>query len=242
LPLSFAQQRLWFLDQLEPGNALYNVPYLVRLTGRLDVAILERSLNEIVRRHEVLRTRFVMREDEPEQVIDAWQGFTLKRIGLEEWPAEERLDEARRQVLAEIQQPFDLRRGPLLRGVVLALGAEDHVFVLNMHHIVSDRWSLGVLAEELGVLAEELGVLYEAYRDGKPSPLAELPVQYADYALWQRRHLTEEALAPQLAFWKERLAGAPPAIDLPTDRSHSASESVAGAQISATLPAELQTG
>ena len=210
LPLSFAQQRMWFLDQLEPGNALYNVPYLVRLQGRLDGQLLERSLQEIVKRHEALRTRFVLCGDEPVQVIDAWQGVALKRVGLTEGTAEERLAEARRQVLEEIRQPFDLAAGPLWRAALYQLAPEDHVFVLSTHHIVSDRWSLGVLAEELAAL-------YAAFGEGKPSPLPELPVQYADYALWQRACLTEELLAPQLAFWKQHLAGAPPTLNLPLD-------------------------
>jgi amino acid adenylation domain-containing protein len=232
VPLSFAQQRLWLLDQLEPGNAQYNVPYVVRLQGRLDAGLLEQSLNEIVQRHEALRTRFVLREDEPEQVIDAWQPLELKRVTFGSGTAEERLEQARQLAWEEIQQPFDLARGPLLRVALYSLAPEDHVFVLNTHHIISDRWSLGVLAEELVSL-------YEAYRENRPSPLAELPVQYADYALWQRRYLTQEGLAPQLAFWKRHLAGAPPTLDLPFDHPLPAAATSAGAQISEIFPAEL---
>ena len=232
LPLSFAQQRMWFLDQLEPGNALYNVPYLVRLQGRLDGQLLERSLQEIVKRHEALRTRFVLCGDEPVQVIDAWQGVALKRVGLTEGTAEERLAEARRQVLEEIRQPFDLAAGPLWRAALYQLAPEDHVFVLSTHHIVSDRWSLGVLAEELAAL-------YAAFGEGKPSPLPELPVQYADYALWQRACLTEELLAPQLAFWKQHLAGAPPTLNLPLDYLPTGGTTNDGAQISEILPRPL---
>jgi amino acid adenylation domain-containing protein len=210
VPLSFAQQRLWFLDQLEPGNALYNVPYLVRWQGRLDGALLEQSLQEIGKRHEALRTRFVLSGDEPVQVIDAWQAVALKRVVLREGTAEERLAEARRQVLEEIRQPFDLAAGPLWRAALYQLASDDHIFVLSVHHIISDRWSLGVWAEELAALYAALGA-------GKPSPLPELPVQYADYALWQRACLTEELLAPQLAFWKQHLTGAPPSLNLPLD-------------------------
>lgn len=211
VPLSHHQERLWFLDQLHPGGANYNIPAIARLTGRLDVAALEQSLSEIVRRHESLRTTFAVQPDGlPVQVIGRARSLTLPVTDLTDWPETEREAEARRLATAEAGRPFVLTRGPLFRAFLLRLSEQEHVLVLNVHHIVADGWSIGVLTRELAAL-------YEAFSQGRPSPLPELPVQYADFALWQREWMQGEEMRTQLAYWKQQL-GALPALQLPTDR------------------------
>ena len=214
LPLSLPQHRLWLLDRIDPGQAVYNVPGALRLGGRLDRAALGAALGEVTRRHESLRTVFAGRDGEPVQIVRAALPVPLPVIDLGGLPAALRAAVARDLTRAEAQRPFDLGAGPLLRCALLALGEADHgddqVLLLTLHHIVSDGWSLGVLAREMGAL-------YEAFRHGRPSPLAELPVQYGDYACWQRRWLTGEALAPQLDFWRGQLASLP-VLELPADR------------------------
>ena len=206
LPLSFAQQRLWFIDQLEPGISAYNIPAAVRLKGPLNLAALEQSLNEIVKRHEALRTTFARWMDGPTQVIAPTLTITLPVVDLRELSESERETEVRRLVTAEAQRPFDLSRGPLLRVTLLRLGEEEHVGLLTMHHIVSDGWSTGILIREMAVL-------YVAFSAGRSSPLPALPIQYADFAHWQRQWLQGEVLETQLAYWKEQLLGAPPLMD-----------------------------
>ncbi|HEY3570033.1 MAG TPA: amino acid adenylation domain-containing protein [Thermoanaerobaculia bacterium] len=208
LPLSFAQERLWFLDQWEPGSPLYNMPAALELRGRLDRAALAAALGEIVRRHEALRTTFRAEAGEPAQVIAPQAPFPLPLIDLRGLP--ERRAEAARLAAAEARRPFDLGRGPLLRAALLRLGDEEHVALVAMHHIVSDGWSTGLMVRELGAL-------YAAFVAGAPSPLPELAVQYADFAVWQRRRLSGDFLAGELAWWRERLAGMPPALELPVD-------------------------
>ncbi|MEV1178493.1 condensation domain-containing protein, partial [Nonomuraea sp. NPDC049784] len=209
LPLSFAQQRLWFLDQLEPGSAEYNVPVSLRLSGALDVPALAQALDTVVERHEVLRTRLVPDEDGvAHQVIDPPGGFELAVVDLSGRPDPE--GRAAELVAEDTVAPFDLAAGPLFRGRLLRLGAEDHVLSLCMHHVVSDEWSAGVLRRELSVL-------YAAFCRGGRSPLTPLAVQYADFAAWQRDRLRGEVLEGQLGYWTERLAGAT-ALELPTDR------------------------
>jgi amino acid adenylation domain-containing protein len=232
LPLSCAQQRLWFFDQLEPGNISYNLPSAIRLAGTLNVAALEQGLREIVRRHEVLRTTFVTRGEEPVQVIASAPSLGLRVVDLGGLPEGER--EARAQELAaqEALRPLDLASGPLLRATLLHLGAEEHVLLLTMHHIVSDGWSMGE------IFFRELAALYEAFVNGRPSPLPELPIQYADYAVWQRQWLQGEVLGAKLAYWKERLTGAP-ALDLPTDRPRSELTHFRGERQLLQLPSEL---
>ncbi len=210
---SFAQQRLWFLDQLSPGSPAYNMPAALRLTGRLDRAALARSLSEIVRRHENLRTTFrtfPTAGGEPALVLHPAGDLPLPGIDLGALPEATRKAEELRLVHAEARRPFDLGRGPLLRAALLRLAADEHTVFLTVHHIVSDGWSNGVLVRELGAL-------YSEFVAGRPSPLPELPVQYADFALWQRRWLSGEVLAGELAYWRQALAGLP-ALDLPTDR------------------------
>ncbi|MBZ5723307.1 MAG: AMP-binding protein, partial [Acidobacteriia bacterium] len=232
LPLSFAQQRLWFLDQLEPNNPLYNVPHIVRLTGKLRAEVLVKSLQEIVGRHETLRTRFQTVDDQPAQVIAHELTMPLEVTDLRTVPEAEREARARQLAMEEVKRPFALATGPLLRASLFILGDEDHVLILNTHHIISDRWSLGVLSQELAAL-------YEAYLEQRPSPLPELPIQYADYAVWQRQFLSAETLNKQLAYWKQQLAGAPPVLELPTDRPRKAVETFWGGVHQQSLPADL---
>ncbi|WP_116121188.1 non-ribosomal peptide synthetase, partial [Archangium gephyra] len=233
LPLSFAQQRLWFLDQLERGSAFYNVPAVVKLTGALQEDVLEKSFEELVRRHEALRTTFRTENGKPVQVISEQVRVPLERLDLRGQPEAEREAEARRRAEQESQRPFDLARGPLLRTTLLKLGEREHVLVLVMHHIVSDGWSMGILVREVAGL-------YEAFSKGKPSPLAELPVQYADYAAWQRQRLSGEVLEEQLGYWRKQLEGAPPALELPTDKPRPAVQTYRGEHRSFQWPRELQ--
>jgi amino acid adenylation domain-containing protein len=214
-PVSFAQQRLWFLDRLEPGTPLYNIPAAITARGRLEVAALAAGLGEIVRRHETLRTTFALRDAQPVQVVHppAAGPLPLPIVDLGALPGPARRAEAGRLATAEARRPFDLEAGPLLRALLLRLGAEEHEIVLAVHHVVSDGWSMGVLVRELGTL-------YPAHAAGREVRLPELPVQYADFAVWQRERANGEAspLAAEIAFWRERLAGAPTALELPTDR------------------------
>ena len=209
-PLSFAQQRLWFLDQLEPNRSVYNMPSAFRLEGRLDIPALEQSFNEIARRHEALRTTFSMIGEEAVQIISPSLVITTPVVDLSDLSESERQNEARRLVHEEGLTPFDLSQGPLLRVRLVRLGEQDHVLLLTLHHIVSDGWSMGVLFRELSEL-------YRAYCAGKPSPLPELPIQYVDYVQWQRRWFQSEKPVAQLDYWRKQLDGAPRVLELPTD-------------------------
>ncbi|HEX7240246.1 MAG TPA: amino acid adenylation domain-containing protein, partial [Longimicrobiaceae bacterium] len=230
LPLSFAQQRLWTLDQLEPGSTAYNVPLPLRLRGALDAGALRAALEELVRRHEALRTVLVRVQGEPAQTVLPAGPRPLPWVelgGLRE-PAREA--EALRLAEEDATRPFDLARGPLLRAALVRLGAEDHALLLSLHHVVSDGWSLGVLTHELAAL-------YGAFAAGRPSPLPELPVQYADFAVWQRAWLSGDVLQSQIAFWRRELHGAPPLLELPTDHPRPAVAGYRGALRGFTLPA-----
>jgi amino acid adenylation domain-containing protein len=227
-PLSFAQQRLWFLDRLAPGSPVFNVAATLRLRGALDVAALERALGAVVHRHEILRSTFPASGGPPAQVAAA-PGAT--RLPVEVVPGaglREREDRLEALAAEEAAAPFDLERGPLLRARLLRLDASDHVLLLTLHHMVTDGWSSGVLVRELGAL-------YRAFVAGGPSPLPPLPVQYADYALWQRSWLRGEILEDQIAWWKERLAGAPPSLDLPADRPRPPAQTFAGSELAFDL-------
>jgi amino acid adenylation domain-containing protein len=230
--VSFAQQRLWFLDQYECGSAVYNIPNAVRLNGLLDVAVLEQSLNEIVQRHEALRTTFSAVRGKPMQVITPTLPLTLALTDLQKLPKFKRQAEVRRLANQEAQCPFDLSQGPLLRASLLRLGKKDHVLLLTMHHVVSDGWSMGVLFRELSVL-------YEAFSAGRPSPLSELPIQYADFAVWQRQWLQGEVLEEQLDYWKKQLNEAPPLLELSTDCPRPAVQTFRGASRSMVLTETL---
>ena len=231
-PVSFAQQRLWFLDQLLPGNSLYNIPAALRLSGVLNVSALSQSLNEIVRRHEALRTTFITENDQPVQAIASALSLTLPLVDLRELAKTEREAQALRLAIGEAQQPFDLTQGPLLRAKVLQLGEQEYVLLFTMHHIISDGWSMGVLIRELAAL-------YEAFTSGKPSPLPELSIQYVDFAIWQQQWLQGEVLEAQLAYWKQQLAGVPAFLALPTDRPRPPAQTLLGATQSFQLPKSL---
>ncbi|WP_331875502.1 amino acid adenylation domain-containing protein, partial [Longimicrobium sp.] len=232
IPLSYAQERLWFLDQLEPGSATYNMPAALRLAGALNERALERALGEIVRRHESLRTVFTAVAGSPVQVIAPFAGFTLPIDDLSRLAEADREAAVRRRASEEAARPFDLAAGPLFRAALLRLGHEDHVLLLSAHHIVSDGWSTGVFFREMSAL-------YAAYRDGRESPLPELPVQYAEYAVWQREQLAGELLDRQLAYWKQRLAGAPELLELPTDRPRPPVRTYQAASVPVELSPEL---
>nr|QEO74662.1 condensation domain-containing protein [uncultured bacterium] len=212
-PLSFAQQRLWFVEQLTPGNTAYNIPMAVRMSGRVCVATLERCLEEVTRRHEVMRTTFEGGGSQPVQVIAPRAEVSLPLIDLNNLEEAEQQREVARQRRVEAETAFDLSRGPLWRAKLLRLGAEEHVALFTMHHIISDGWSMSVLVQEVGAL-------YEAFSRGAESPLGELAVQYADYAVWQRGWLEGATLERQLDYWRGALAGAPARLELPTDRPH----------------------
>ncbi|HYR07982.1 MAG TPA: amino acid adenylation domain-containing protein, partial [Longimicrobium sp.] len=231
-PLSFAQERLWFIDRLEPGNAFYNLPNAVRMRGALDAAALERALGEIVRRHEALRTVFGEADGSPVQVIAPFGGFALPVEDLSGLSEADREAAVGQRAGEEARRAFDLSAGPLFRAALLRRGEEDHVLLLSMHHIVSDEWSMGVLFRELSAL-------YAADREGGKSPLPELGVQYADYAVWQREQLAGEVLDRQLAYWKERLAGAPELLELPTDHPRPPVQTYRGASVPVELSPEL---
>jgi amino acid adenylation domain-containing protein len=232
LPLSFAQQRLWFLDRFEPGSPFYNIPAAARLSGDLDIIALERSLQEVVRRHETLRTTFQTVEGQPAQVIAPTLTLPLPLVDLTSRPEVERAEEARRLAREEAQRPFDLTRAPLLRATLLKLGPQEHVVLLVMHHIVSDGWSMGVFFREVATL-------YQAFLNDEPSSIPELPVQYADFACWQRDWLQGELLESQLTYWQDRLANVPAALELPTDHPRPAVQTVHGAMEPLLLPSEL---
>ena len=210
LPLSFAQQRLWFIEQLEPESATYNMPASLRLTGWLDCDALQRTLSEVVRRHEVLRTTFVNYGGQPRQQITAEARVALPLIDLSALVGGALEAEVERLARAEAGRPFDLSVGPLLRVQLLRLSEEEHVVLLTLHHIISDGWSMGILIKEVAAL-------YSAYNSDSPSPLSELAIQYADYAVWQREWLQGEVLEEQLQYWRAQLTGAPPLLALATD-------------------------
>jgi amino acid adenylation domain-containing protein len=233
LPLSFGQRRLWFLYELEPGGWAYtNLPLAVRLSGKFQTEVFERALDEIVRRHEILRTNFVSEGGQPVVVIDPARSLKVTRVDLSEMQPQQREAEARLLAKAEARRPFNLSDDPLLRATILKLEEEEHVVLLTMHHMVSDGWSLGVLIQEVAAL-------YEAFGEGKPSPLKELPLQYADFAAWQSKWLQGEVLEGQLSYWKQKLGGELPVLELPTDRPRPSMRSYAGASHAFQLPATL---
>lgn len=234
-PMSFSQQRLWFLDQLDPGNLSYNIPAVVKITGALDVAALEKALNQVVARHEALRTIFELQGSLPVQVVLPEVIISLPENDLRSLPADELERIIQSMASQVIHQSFDLARGPLLRGQVLHTRDEEFVLVIVVHHIVADGWSLGVFIREL------VGYYQEKHSQLEPMQFrpADLPVQYSDYAAWQRNWLQGETLEHLLAYWKKQLAGMPPLLDLPTDRPRPAIKTANGATLSLQLTADL---
>jgi amino acid adenylation domain-containing protein len=233
-PLSFSQQRLWFIDRMEPENTAYNLPEALRLAGRLDVPVLVQVLSEIVRRHEALRTTFGVVEGKPVQRVTPSAPVAVPLVDLSALSEAAREAEARRLATEEAREPFDVPRGPHLRVRLLRLGESEHAVLFTTHHIVSDGWSMGVLVRELGVL-------YMAFSEGKPSPLPELPIQYPDFADWQRRRLAGEVFEEHLRFWREALSGAPQVLDLSADRPRPAVQTHRGAAIRTVFP-RVETG
>lgn len=230
--LSFAQERLWFLDQLMSGSPVFNVPMAVRFRSDVDPAVLRRCVNEIVRRHEVFRTRFLTREGKPSPVISAEVDARLELIDLTSLPESTRETECQRLTKAEALRSFDLEHGPLLRTLLIKLSDQESVFLLTMHHIVSDGWSILIFFRELAAL-------YQAFSNDQPSPLSEPSIQYADYALWQRDWLRGDVLERQISYWKEQLAGDLPVIDLPADRPRPAVQTYPGDRVTLTLSEKL---
>jgi len=231
-PVSSAQQRLWFIDQLDPGTPAFNIPAAVRLLGSLNVKVLKQCFDEIVKRHEALRTSFAADDGLPVQVVAPSLEFEIPIVDIRDVPEAERMAHVERLVTSECQRSFDLTCSPLLRATLVVLGEQDHVLVMMMHHIIGDVWSVRVVMKELAAL-------YEAFSAGRPSPLPELPIQYCDYSTWQRDWLQGEALQSQLAFWKQKLMGMPEALELPTDRPRPPVQSIWGAKYFLKIPKEL---
>ncbi len=223
---------MWFLNQLQPDSAAYNVPLGVRLNGPLDAVALERSLKEVVRRHEVLRTTFPVVADGPVQRIDPVPARMLSLFDLTDLAEQDQEEEISRRLAEEARRPFDLIEGPLLRALLLRLDEKRHVLAVTMHRIASDGWSIGVLLRELSAL-------YDAFAAGQPSPLPELPLQYGDYANWQWEQLRSETFERSLAYWKQRLQGAPALLGLPTDFRRPAVLSSRGSGCALALEAGL---
>jgi amino acid adenylation domain-containing protein len=232
LPVSFAQERLWFLDQLEPANPSYNIPAAFLLAGCLDLSALEQALNEVLKRHEALRTTFAAVDGRPFQVIAPITEWTLPIVEIPPLPESERENEIQRLVDEEARRPFDLGRGPLFRACVARLDDQQHVLLVTMHHIVSDGWSMGVFFEELSML-------YGAFSACQVSPLPKPAVHYADFAVWQRRRLQGEVLESQLSYWKHHLGGALPVLELPRDNPRPVAQASRGARVSGDLPSSL---
>jgi acyl carrier protein len=231
-PASFAQSRLWFLDQLEPGCPFYNLPLAVRVGGRLDVRVLRESLNEIIKRHEVLRTTFAMVEGRPVQLIAETLAISVPVVDLSELHEQARENEARRLTAVEVSQAFDLAKGPLMRVCVFEFGPYDHEVIITMHHIVTDGWSQGIFVRELTRL-------YESIVAGRPPVLPELPVQYADFASWQHEWLHGPVLESQLSYWKRQLGGRLAVLELPTDHPRPLIQTFRGSRMSLVLSKEL---
>ncbi len=228
LPLSFAQESLWFLDQLAPNSAAYNIPYKAELIGPLHVDALGRALNEIVRRHEPLRTTYLLDGGIPAQMIAPTAQLSMPLVDLQEIPPADRDIEMERMSREEAQKPFNLEKDLMVRAVLLRLESEKHVLLLIMHHIAGDDWTMGVLFRELVVL-------YEAFKAGRESPLPELAIRYSDYAAWQRLWLRGEVLEEQLSYWRRQLAGAPQVLELPMDRPRPSVQTFAGEVRTSTL-------
>jgi len=238
LPLSFAQARLWFLDQLNSDSLAYNLPGAASLVGLLNVAALEQTFNEIVRRHEVLRTTFSMAEGQPIQLISPSLNISLPVVNFSKLPKAEQKNQVQQLVNEWGQKSFNLAQGPLLRVMLVQLNEQEHLLLFSTHHIISDGWSVGVFIREMATL-------YEAFSQSQPSPLPELPIQYADFAVWQRQWLQGEVLETQLAYWKQRLGANPPVLELPTNQPSTSVPTSRGTKqffaLSQTLTEKIKT-
>ncbi|MCW5317886.1 amino acid adenylation domain-containing protein [Nostoc sp. KVJ3] len=232
IPLSYAQQRLWFLDKLNPNSASYNIPVGLRLVGTINVVALEQSFREIIHRHEALRTNFVVIDGKPLQTIQTQTNWTITVVDLQHLPVTQQKTAAQKLLQQQAIEPFDLESEALIRATLMVLSPTEQWLSVCMHHIVSDGWSMSVYVEELTTL-------YNAYSQGQPSPLLPLPIQYADFAIWQRQWLVGEVLKSQLSYWKQQLANAPTFLPLPTDRPRPAVQTFNGAHLEFTLSVEL---
>ena len=233
VPLSYAQERLWFLDQLEMVGTAYNLPMALRLRGELNVAVMEQSILALLRRHESLRARFESVGGTPRQIVEPIESFTLPIVDLSTLPETQRMPEVLRLVREDAERAFDLTSSPMLRASLLELAADDHVFLMTVHHIAADGWSLSVAMREISAL-------YAAKLRDDPDPLPAMPLQYPDFAIWQRQWLQGQVLEEQLRYWKEQLRAAPPQLELSTDRPRPAVESFKGARFKFELPPSLR--
>ncbi|MBF2007876.1 MAG: condensation protein [Chlorogloeopsis fritschii C42_A2020_084] len=231
-PLSFAQQRIWFLDQLQPGNPAFNICQFMRLTGRLNVAALEESFQEVVKRHEALRTTFTVVDGQPLQVISPASVFRLEVVNLQELSLDKKEAEVLHLANQETQKSFDLTKDCLLRVTLLQLSEIEYALLLSIHHIAADAWSIGVLIHEITTL-------YKSFCCGYSSPLPQLPIQYADFAVWQRQWLQGEKLESLLRYWKQQLGTQLPVLELPTDMPRPTVQTFSGARQCLTLPKSL---
>jgi amino acid adenylation domain-containing protein len=231
-PLSFAQQRLWFFEQLEPNSPTYHISKGLYLQGNLNVEVLQQTLDAIVAHNEVLRTNFIAQDGIPLQLINEPKSVELMVIDLRDCPETERTTQVERLLEDEVQRPFNLASDLMLRACLLQLSPQEHILLLVMHHIASDEWSISILFEQLTTL-------YQAFLEGKPNPLAKMPIQYADFAQWQREWLSGEVIENQINYWKQNLAGATPVLELPTDRPRSPVQTYRGAKQSFVLPQSL---
>jgi amino acid adenylation domain-containing protein len=234
LPLSFAQQRLWFFDRLEPNSSAYNMPGAIRLQGQLDLAALAKTIQEIIRRHEALRTNFISHNGQPIQVVHQSDDWRMNIVDLQYLPQSEQTEIIQQLATTEAIQPFSLDTDSLLRATLIISSATEHILLLTMHHIVSDGWSIGIFIKEIAIL-------YAAFAQGQPSPLPELEIQYADFALWQRSWLQGEILERQLSYWQNQLADASTLLVLPTDRPRPAVQTFHGATYESQIPLSIAT-
>ena len=235
IPLSFAQQRLWFLDQFDPNSAVYNIVLPVHFAGPVDAAMLEGALNDLIARHETLRTTFSTIEGDPVQVISPSLKIKIPVHDLRKAPERSRKVELQRLITRQAQAPFDLKNGPVLRGELICLSNNENLLLMTIHHIAADGWSMEIISRELLEL-------YDARRNRRPSSLPDLPIQYADFACWQRRYLSGPLLQRDTTYWKEKLKGMPPLLDLPADRPRPAMQSFTGGMHMFTLPPSLLKG
>ncbi|MEH1940520.1 MAG: amino acid adenylation domain-containing protein [Nostoc sp.] len=231
-PLSFAQEGLWFTNQLVVGTPVYNIPIVINLTGQINVAFLEQSLNEIVRRHDTLRTNFIISEGKAVQAIEPAAPISLSIKDLREFPESERIKQVEHLSTLIAQQPFDLSCEPLWCAKLLRVAEQEYKLLLTLHHIVADGWSIGVLIEELAAL-------YEAFSSMRPSPLPDLPIQYTDFSYWQQQWLRSDRIQPLLEYWKQQLSGELPILNLPIDRPRSPVQTFKGDQAKLVLPPTL---
>jgi hypothetical protein len=232
LPLSFSQERLWFLSELDPDNISYHVPRAIRITGALDVALVRATFTELIRRHEILRTSFPTVEGRPVQVVHPPHPMHLPLFDLRALPADEREAEVQRFISKEGHETFDFLQEPLMRVTLLWIGDEEYVLVLAEHHLIHDGWTQGVLMRDFAAI-------YSAFHSGQPSPLPDLQIQYADFAYWQRQWLQGRMLAEQLAYWKQQLTGAPPFLELPAVHPRPPVQSFRGAEFNLELDAAM---